>query len=115
MLAARPDELQSLAEDIRHSISSMVPAMQVEYRPDSSFAGGGSLPTVELATWVVTARHPSLSSGMLADGLRRLDVPIICRVNDDALVFDCRTLTGGDADQLAAALADVVRELSPAG
>ncbi|MCH7872612.1 MAG: L-seryl-tRNA(Sec) selenium transferase, partial [Planctomycetes bacterium] len=61
MLTARPSALRPLAEDIEQRIARMVPSMKVDCRPDSSLAGGGSLPTVEFPTWVVTAGHATLS------------------------------------------------------
>jgi len=50
----------------------------------------------------------------LAEGLRRRDVPIICRLRDAALVLDPRTLTADDAEQIPGALSEVVRELAEA-
>ena len=46
----------------------------------------------------------------VAEGLRRRDLPIICRVREGALVFDPRTLEHDDADQIPPALAEVIRE-----
>ncbi len=69
------------------------------------------MPTIPFPTWVACVRHPELPTDQLAAALRQRQVPIICRVHDEALVFDCRTLSNEDADLIPAALAEVVREL----
>jgi L-seryl-tRNA(Ser) seleniumtransferase len=88
-----------------------LPEVTVRCAADESYAGGGSLPTIPFPTWVVCVRHPELSADQLAGALRQRELPIICRVHDEALVFDCRTLSSEDADLIPAALAEVVREL----
>jgi ketosteroid isomerase-like protein len=53
---------------------------------------------------------PAQSIQAYADALRRRDLPVICRVRDDALVFDPRTLDGDDVEQIAAAFVDLTRD-----
>ena len=75
-----------------------------------SEAGGGSLPTRPFPTWVVVVRLAKLPAATLAAELRQRDVPIICRVHDEALLFDVRTLEPDEAQQISGALAEVVLE-----
>lgn len=68
--------------------------------PAESAIGGGSLPGQTLPTWALalSARHPN----RLAARLRALPTPIIARVNQDAVLFDPRTvLPREEADLLA--------------
>lgn len=68
--------------------------------PTESAIGGGSLPGQTLPTWAlaVPARHPN----RVAARLRALPTPIIARVNQDAVLFDPRTvLPREEADLLA--------------
>jgi L-seryl-tRNA(Ser) seleniumtransferase len=110
MLSASPESLRETADQLAQSLAGLMPNATMSCAADTSYAGGGSLPTLPFPTWVLRFRDPRLSSGQLAHALRRRDLPIICRVQDDALVFDCRTLRGDDDEQIAAALAEVLRE-----
>lgn len=99
------------AERLAAGLKSAVANTAIDVRRDVSLAGGGSLPTVRFDTWVVAVRHESLPCDELAAALRRLDTPVIVRVHDGALIFDCRTLAADDDQAVATALADVVRDL----
>jgi len=59
---------------------------------DTSMAGGGSLPTQEIPTFVVTVDSHSLSASRLERKLRKLQVPIIARIYEDKVLFDLRTI-----------------------
>ena len=70
--------------------------------------GGGSLPLCELPTSCVTCAF--------ADGVKTPEaferflvqenaVPIICRIKDGRVMFDCRTLADGEMSEVAAAVA----------
>ncbi len=112
MLAASPAELERTAVELADAIRQVLPGAQVSQQPDTSEAGGGSLPTIAFPTWIVMVRHGAVPSMRLAAAVRQRETPVICRVQDEALVFDCRTLLAGDAEQIAAALAEAVRELA---
>lgn len=112
-LLARPlEELRQMAERLAQVISQSLPDASVQAKPDHSEAGGGSLAAVPFPTCVVEVRLVGPAAEAVAEGLRRRDLPIICRVRDGALVFDPRTLEPDDAEHLPAALAEVVRELA---
>jgi len=111
MLARTVDELRPVAEGVAQLFSQTLPGAAVETKPDHSEAGGGALAAIPLPTWVVEVRTMAVAAEAIAEDLRRRDLPIICRVRDGALVFDPRTLEADDADQVAVALAEVVRAL----
>jgi L-seryl-tRNA(Ser) seleniumtransferase len=79
------------------------PTAEVSVSPDHTFAGGGSLPGFELATWVVSVR-PAAGASRCAAALRRADPPVLARVRDDAVVLDPRTLEPEDEACVEAAL-----------
>ena len=111
MLSASRPTLEKTAVQLEHALSHALAAAEVVSVTDFSEAGGGTLPTLPFPTWTVRVRHPGLASMSIAELLRQRDLPIICRVQDEALVFDCRTLFPGDPEQIAGALAEVTREL----
>jgi L-seryl-tRNA(Ser) seleniumtransferase len=57
-----------------------------------SLAGGGSLPTQEIPTALISVRSASLPVNKIEKRLRCLDVPIIARIAEDELLLDLRTL-----------------------
>ena len=74
-----------------------------------STIGGGSAPGATLATALVRLRHPSLSADGLERRLRRLDPPVVARIENDAVVLDLRTVLPGQD----AALLDLLSPLGP--
>ncbi|MBU0639475.1 MAG: L-seryl-tRNA(Sec) selenium transferase [Planctomycetes bacterium] len=114
-LSRTPAMLRGLAARLRGEIARLLPDAEVTARVDHSYAGGGALPTLEFPTWVVRVRCRSMPAEHIVAGLRRRDVPIIGRVQDEALLFDCRALADDEVEQIAPALADVVRELAELG
>jgi L-seryl-tRNA(Ser) seleniumtransferase len=67
-----------------------------------SVAGGGSLPGFGIPSAVV--RVPVARPERLAARLRVGNPPVFCRVADDALLFDLRTVDPGEEDRLLRAI-----------
>ena len=61
----------------------------------------GSLPARGVASWGVRVTPRERSAADLAAGLRRGEPAILARIQDDALIFDLRTL---DEEEVGAAL-----------
>jgi L-seryl-tRNA(Ser) seleniumtransferase len=103
-LAAPESELRARAEKLAVRLAAVAgAAARLGVEPDRSAAGGGSLPGLELPTWVVkldVADGPTA----LAEKLRASDVPVIGRIRDGALLLDVRTLLPGDEEVLERAL-----------
>ncbi|MCK9230077.1 MAG: L-seryl-tRNA(Sec) selenium transferase [Syntrophales bacterium] len=66
--------------------------------PDVSFAGGGSLPTQEFPTRVVTVQAGHLTAHEMERRLRRGDPPVIGRIQDEKVVLDARALADDEVD-----------------
>jgi L-seryl-tRNA(Ser) seleniumtransferase len=67
-----------------------------------SVAGGGSLPGFGIPSAVV--RIPAARPERLAGRLRVGNPPVFCRVAEDALLFDLRTVDPGEEDRLLRAI-----------
>ena len=63
-----------------------------------STPGGGSAPDVKLPSYAVALRGSGTSA--LAARLRRGEPSVVARLEDDALLFDVRTLLPGDEDRV---------------
>ncbi len=66
-----------------------------------SLAGGGSLPTRELPTFLVTVKSPRLSAARIEERLRKSKIPVITRIIDDEVIFDLRTIVEGEFTRIA--------------
>jgi len=90
-------ELQPLAERL---VPHLTPALgsdwQVSIASVSSQVGSGSLPVETLPSVALALRPEGRRQGAqlneLARRLRRLDIPVIGRVHDGALILDLRCL-----------------------
>ncbi|MCG8587768.1 MAG: L-seryl-tRNA(Sec) selenium transferase [Proteobacteria bacterium] len=95
-LTTPAEVLAPRARALADALEKSVPAsLEIGWEPESARVGGGSLPEVELDTWVVTVRGTP-SPEALARELRRAPVPVLARVRDDALRLDVRTFLDGD-------------------
>ncbi len=69
--------------------------------------GGGSLPKLELPTYCVALRHPSIPAHELHERLRKGSPPVIGRVKKDNLLLDMRTVRDEEISLLEVALSQL--------
>jgi L-seryl-tRNA(Ser) seleniumtransferase len=96
------------ANDIRAAAERLLPALQafagdafaVRIEACASQIGSGALPVDRLASYALhvstRGRRGGRALEQLAQRLRALPVPVLGRINDDALWLDCRTLLAAD-------------------
>jgi len=106
MLTTGLDQLRDRAEEMAERFGSLFTGGQVDVATGVSRVGGGALPTAELPTSLVRVvpgeRDPSPSE--IADRLRLNEPPVILRLQQDALLFDLRTVFEEQEDLLFEAL-----------
>ncbi|MDD5723498.1 MAG: L-seryl-tRNA(Sec) selenium transferase [Syntrophales bacterium] len=86
-------EVEKRAHDLAALLEQLsLKDMAFSIMGDMSLAGGGSLPTQEIPTFVVTVHSRSIPPSRLERGLRKLKVPIIARIYEDKVLFDMRTI-----------------------
>ncbi len=73
-----------------------------------SQVGGGAMPLEQLTSYGLCLRGDR-QLNHIQTKLRRLQIPIICKIEDDALLFDFRTLFEDDYESLATGLEMVLR------
>jgi L-seryl-tRNA(Ser) seleniumtransferase len=69
-----------------------IPGLEASLVPCQSQAGSGSLPARDLPSWGMRLRPEGRVPGDLAADLRTGEPAILARIQDDALLFDARTL-----------------------
>ena len=90
-LAALTERADALARALEERCGSR---LKVSVEAARSSVGGGSVPGFELETRVVSLRGDGALR--LARRLREAPVPVLTRVQDDAVTIDVRTLLAGD-------------------
>jgi L-seryl-tRNA(Ser) seleniumtransferase len=93
--------LRMLTEDaalVRARAERLAEAVGGEVEETVARAGGGALPLAELPSYACAVEEH------LAARLRDGDPPVVGMVRDGRCLLDCRTLTDGEADEVAAAV-----------
>ena len=101
VVAARAHRLLSMLEP--HATDALTITVEKDRVP----VGGGSLPSVELESWVVAIRGSS--TDRIARRMREAPLPVLCRVRDGAVCLDLRTLADEELPSVAAAVEFAVR------
>lgn len=69
-----------------------------------SRVGGGAMPEHGLPSWAVALKPEQTSISALEQGLRKLSLPVIGRIEDDSFLLDMRTVSDDEVPELAEAL-----------
>ena len=88
MIAQSEDEVQRRARQFRCRLAEA--NMEAELIPGKSTVGGGSLPGETLPTTLLAFAIPRPDCAAAA--LRRAEPPVICRIRNDRLLVDLRTV-----------------------
>jgi len=75
-----------------------------------SMAGGGSLPSQEVATSLIGVRSKKMTANEVEERLRGLAVPIVARISGDEVLLDLRTI---DEEEFPLIKEGLMRTASP--
>ncbi|MCH7687204.1 MAG: L-seryl-tRNA(Sec) selenium transferase [Planctomycetes bacterium] len=103
MLAASADSLKHRAEQIQNEIGGSE-HLQIALREDTAPVGGGSLPGAELPTFVLSLKHSDYSADDLARRLRLGSIRLFCRIHQDEVIIDLRSVLPEDDSKITLAL-----------
>ncbi|OGP68016.1 MAG: L-seryl-tRNA(Sec) selenium transferase [Deltaproteobacteria bacterium RBG_16_44_11] len=67
--------------------------IELSLRDGFSTAGGGSLPTQKIPTVLISIKNKKMSASRMEEKLRKLDVPVIVRVDKNEILIDLRTVS----------------------
>jgi L-seryl-tRNA(Ser) seleniumtransferase len=106
MILATPDAIRARATRMveRARAGGVLDADVV---PGKSTVGGGTTPGLELPTCVITLRHPNKSADWLDGWLRRREIGIVGRIENDRLLLDLRTVLPTEDELLTEAFASM--------
>lgn len=110
MLSRSPDEIYLSAKYLHSKLTTLLPApMACTIESCQSQIGSGALPTKTLDSHAVNVKPGKMSAEKLASVFRKLPTPVIGRINNNMLCFDCRALeTTEDIDHALDGLASLL-------
>jgi L-seryl-tRNA(Ser) seleniumtransferase len=106
MMQLSKAEISDRAENLVSEIGSG--QIEAELIDGESLIGGGSAPSSVLPTRLIAITAKKLSANELAARLRRLDPPVIARVEEGRVLFDLRTVFPAQDEVLRQALVRAV-------
>lgn len=92
---------ETIKEEAHKFIDKIVhktPLFTYEVMNEKSKVGGGTMPEVELDTYVIKIIHDHLTSEQIAKLLRHYEIPVIVRIKDEAVLLDFRTVNEDELD-----------------
>jgi L-seryl-tRNA(Ser) seleniumtransferase len=90
MLQTTPDKIKERCERVAEWISAG--ELSTTVVAAESVIGGGTAPKARLQSYAVSLSHKMLDAAALLEALRRIDPPIIGRIQDDQVLLDLRTV-----------------------
>ncbi len=92
LLATPLEVLENRAEEIASQLADVDQLEAAQPVADTSYLGGGSVPTREIDSWCVSLATTTISVDELAHKLRSGGVSVMGRVQQDRLLLDLRTV-----------------------
>jgi L-seryl-tRNA(Ser) seleniumtransferase len=90
-------EIKERAESMIKRLRDQVPeSVSLSTVAGESAAGGGSGPTSQLPTVLVSIAHRELTPNQIEAALRRAETPVIARIVEDRVLLDLRTVAEGE-------------------
>ncbi len=109
MLTMSFQEIEEKAKNFLASIEALGLRDDVKIERGVSQVGGGAMPLEELPTLLIALKPSNKSVNKIESELRNRKIPIICRISEGRLLFDCRTIKKEEFDIIIEAFADILR------
>lgn len=99
------DRLKISANQLMEKLQSQAGDYEVRIMEGKSQVGGGTMPDVELPTYLVAIHHPKITAEQIGRALRTTFSPaIVVRIYKEEILLDVRTLTKEEAVTIIGAL-----------
>lgn len=108
MMATSDKRVRQRARRLARRINKEAPrGLRAQIRPDLSRVGGGSLPLLQLPTWVVGIQMEDVSAVRLNRAFREATPPVIVRIQKEEVLLDLRTVRDDEVSVLARIVGEV--------
>jgi L-seryl-tRNA(Ser) seleniumtransferase len=104
MMTTPPVMLENRAQALAQAIREKAPRATVEIHASQAFLGSGSLPEEAVPSFVVSVSLPGMNATELARALRLDHACVFGRIEHGRVLFDMRTITDGQVEDIAGAL-----------
>ena len=101
------DEIRERSELFQQRLERKASHYSVEVVEGTSQVGGGTMPSVELPTYVIALQTDQYSVNKLEEFLRLSYTPIITRIQDGKILIDLRTVTIEEEDDILQSLIQI--------
>lgn len=105
LLSTPIENLRDRAERLAPQLAALEAIESATAQADTTFLGGGSVPTQRIGTWVIAIRGRKLNVERLAARLRAGSPAVVGRARDDRLLLDLRSVFPRQDQELVTALA----------
>ncbi|MCE5194686.1 MAG: L-seryl-tRNA(Sec) selenium transferase [Nitrospiraceae bacterium] len=112
MLLQKPEIIKARAEKIASNFKYLLKKMKIEVMEDFSQAGGGSLPGIDFPTYAVSIKPKEISVNQFEEQLRSGTPPVICRIKDNSIIIDAKTINEQEIEPLADCIKNALEQLS---
>ena len=107
MLTIAGEELKKRARRIARLLKGKISEQcRVQIVPTISRVGGGALPEFNIDSWAIDLQPLTLRLSTFEQGLRKLSIPIIGRIESERFLLDVRTIQDVEIGELVALLGD---------
>lgn len=97
------EEIKGRCQSFKEKLEEKTKLYHVEIIEDVSPIGGGTMPGVEVPTYVVRLSHIKKSTMEISTLLRQHSIPIISRIKNDKVILDFRTIENEEIEELVLA------------
>jgi L-seryl-tRNA(Ser) seleniumtransferase len=108
MLMEPIEKIENRGRRLLKRLKSKISGQFLTLTMDYSAPGGGSLPDVELKTWVLKIIHPVMTEEEISKRLLSSMPPVVVRKKENACVVDLRTVKDDEIPVLAGILVSVL-------
>ncbi|WKA50839.1 L-seryl-tRNA(Sec) selenium transferase [Planococcus liqunii] len=105
-----PEEIRLQAEAFIAEMEAKTSAYRLYLKESTSQVGGGTMPGVELPTFMAAVSHIHLSAQELAAKLRNCRPAIIARIQDERVCLDFRTIEEPELGEMVKGLMAIEQE-----
>lgn len=102
-------DIKQQAEAFIKELGSRTAAYQSELFENTSQIGGGTMPGVELPTYLAAISHDVMPAHVLSDRLRESRPPVITRIQDQRVCIDFRTVSEAEGLEMLESLLEIAQ------
>ena len=111
MLITSPQELKRRAVRLKNKLRKVLPSgAELRVVETISRVGGGALPLASPRSFAVALKSPHISASRLEAALREQEPPVIARIEEEALLFDLRTVLPGEENLICKTLEEIFQK-----